>query len=39
MNYVITTPPLHTHYDEQTQRRELCGRVFCPYGYVGVKIK
>lgn len=34
----ITTPPIHTHYNSDTQRSELCGRVFCPEGFVGVEV-
>lgn len=30
-------PPIHSHYSEETQRAELCGRVVCPYGFVGIR--
>lgn len=32
----IVPPPIHEHYDEKTDRAELCGKVFCPHGFVGV---
>lgn len=32
----VAPPPIHTHYSEETQRAELCGRVVCPFGYVGI---
>lgn len=34
----ITTPPIHQHYNSQTDMAELCGRVFCPHGFVGIEI-
>lgn len=34
----VGPPPIHTHYSEQMQRDELCGRVVCPEGFVGVRV-
>ncbi len=34
----ITTPPIHTHYNSDTGLSELCGRVFCPEGFVGIEV-
>ena len=33
----ITTPPLHEHRDEYGVKR-VCGKVFCPKGYVGIEV-
>ena len=33
---VISPPPIHEHYNEETQRAELCDRVVCPFGFVGI---
>ena len=33
----ITPPPIHTHYNEHTEQAEPCGRVICPFGFVGIK--
>lgn len=35
--FKIVPAPIHEHYNEERQRAELCGRVFCPYGYVGIE--
>lgn len=34
----VTTPPIHEHYNSETDEMELCGHVFCPYGYVGIEV-
>ena len=34
----ITTPPIHTHYSSDTGKDEVCGRVFCPNGFVGIEV-
>lgn len=34
----VGPPPIHTHYNEQMQRDELCGRVFCPHGFIGISV-
>lgn len=34
--FMAEPPPIHSHYSEETQRAELCGRVVCPFGYVGI---
>lgn len=31
----VMVPPIHTHYNEELQQRELCERVVCPYGFIG----
>lgn len=40
MNYEIKvgSPPIHTHYNEETGHAELCGRVVCPFGFVGIEV-
>lgn len=39
MKVEITPPPIHSHYNEEMQRSELCGRVVCPKGFVGLSVK
>lgn len=34
----VGPPPVHTHYNEENQKSELCGRVFCPQGFVGITV-
>lgn len=33
----VVPPPIHEHYNEETDQSELCGYVFCPYGFVGIE--
>lgn len=35
----VGVPPVHEHYNEETDRAELCGFVVCPYGFVGISLK
>jgi hypothetical protein len=34
----MTTPPIHQHYDPETDLAKLCGHVFCPHGFVGIEV-
>lgn len=36
---VVSSPPIHKHYSEETQMGEVCDRVFCPYGFVGISLE
>lgn len=35
----ITTPPIHSHYNEKNGTSELCGHVVCPFGFLGVELE
>ena len=35
----ITTPSIHSHYNEEKCMSELCGRVVCPFGFLGVELE
>ena len=35
----VGPPPIHEHYNPETDRSELCGHVFCPHGFVGLSRK
>lgn len=38
-SFEVGPPPIHKHYDPETQNGEVCDKVFCPHGFVGIKRK
>lgn len=38
LEFKVGPPPIHEHYNEKTDRAELCGRVVCPEGFIGISL-
>jgi len=34
----VSSPPIHTHFNEENEQAELCNHVFCPKGFVGIEV-